>query len=236
MPYSISNAKRAALFRNREIYKKIVNIETLYNRGVVDSSIHQMLFQSAMIMACASLEQYLVSFFDDWTIKLQQQNAKFRDIPASLRTYFLMKQQHRHMKELVAFGDEMKYTTETAITKSYYAVHINSRLIKGVIEFRDFKFYTKDSFPTEDNLKKLFSIIGYPAVMHRLNILSRTTFKFRLQSFLDTRNAIAHRQSADLTFQDMQNNFAIARAFIHYLDQILYAHLTATADSKFWPS
>lgn len=236
MPYSTSSSKKIALRKIRDIHKKANLIEDLHNKQkVIDFDIHQMTFHSAIILTCASLEQYLVTIFDDWLIKLQKGKAKFKNVPDALKTYFLMKHQIHHMKSLVAHGDEFKYTTETSVNQKYYAILNPRRLVNGIEEFKDFKFYSKKSFPSEENIKKMFSIIGFPSVFHELSVRGKRSFKLSLNSFLDVRNSIAHRQAPDLTIGDMIEHFRIIRLLIHLLDKILYSHIFNVSGLQFWP-
>lgn len=235
MSYQISLSRKTALARSREIFKDALAVQVLYQNRALTSSVQQMMFQAAVIMACASLEQYIVSFFDDWLLKLQQNKAKFKHIPPSMKTYFLMKKHRHNMQNLIAVGDEMKFIRETDITQEYYAVLDGRRLIKGIASFRDFKFYDGSSFPTENNIKKIFSILGMPRIFEELRDRSNRSFVYLLRSFLDVRNAIAHRQSPDLTIDDMKNYLGTVRALILYLDKVLYWHLTNVSEVAFWP-
>ena len=234
MDYRISASRKAAIHRSREIYKNASSIEELYAKKVLSSNVQQMLFQSAVVMACASVEQYLVSFFDDWLINLQK--AKFKHVPSSLKTYFLMSRQRTSMKKLVVGGDEMQFIKETDINQQYYSVLNERRLIKNIVDFKNFKFYAGRTFPSENNIKKLFSIIGLPRVFDELKSVSNRSFVFILNSFLDVRNAIAHRQAPDLTIDDMRNHLSAIRAFVLYLDKVLFWHLDNISDTAFWPS
>ncbi|MCA8830310.1 HEPN domain-containing protein [Hymenobacter pini] len=236
MNYSSSKSKYFALKKIKESYKQVIIINELHKSSSINYDIQQMTFQSAIIIACASLEQYMVSFIDDWFIQLEQNKAKFKHIPLSLKTYFLMQQQIKSIRTLIAYGDEMKYVSETILSNDYYIVHNPNKSIKSVSVFRNFKLYENKSFPSDRNIKKIFTILGQPKIFEELRSISNISFLYLLTSFLDVRNAIAHRQAPDLTISDMEKHFRNIRRLIRYIDMYLFTHICQISESRFWPS
>lgn len=231
MPYSKSRSRQAFesnLRRLRELSKT-----ASYKKSKFCYDHQNLIYQSAIFLACASIEEYLKNFFEDLVFEYNNNAAVLSNLPSNLRALRLLKMQNNILKVFFLNGDEFK--SIEAIKKSWdnYKVtndsellssHITSHLIIGT-----------NKYPSIKNLRLLYNRIGVNDVLNKISVKGKKDYKSQLESFLSVREAISHQAAPTLTNDDVKRHFKNILDIINQLDRIKYSQIVKVSGRIYWP-
>lgn len=232
MPYSKSKSRIGF----EENLKKLKNLAKTasYKKSNISYDHKNLICQSSIFLACASIEEYLKNFIEDLVYEFKQNSANISELPDNFRALKLLLSQEHIFKNYVFNGDEPK--SLKAINKAWnnYEIIHDDKEISFHITARDIIGTKK--YPSVKNLKILYNRFGIKDIFSLLHKKAQKDFKPPLESFLSIREAISHQAAPTVTYDDVKRHFENINDFINYLDRIKYSHLCEVSDQKYWPN
>lgn len=231
MPYKKSRARF-------EFEKTSVDLLSLarqisFKKVALSYAHKNLIFQSTIVLLCSSIEEYLRVFIEDLFFNYKTLKAPLSKIPINPRTFTLFINQRSIYESFINNRDEAKILEKLDVTNKHnYSIidesqvctyHINSKLLVN-----------DKKYPSPKNLKILFNRIGIKNIFSHTDMIGHKNYEFILRSFLDVRETIAHQESTDLTFEDVNRNFKNIIDLLDKLDRISFKHICKVSGQKYW--
>ena len=232
MPYSKSRSRQSFelnLKRLQELSKT-----ASFKKSNFSYDHQNLICQSAIFLACASIEEYLKNFFEDLIFEYKKQSIQLSGLPENLRALKLLISQSHIFKSFVFNGDESK--SLTAINRSWgnYEITNDAKTLTHHVKAQDIIGTRK--YPSVRNLKTLYNRIGIENVLHQIEVKGQKDYQSQLESFLSIREAISHQAAPTVTHSDVVRHFKNIKELINQLDRIKYSHITKISGEKYWPN
>jgi len=232
MPYSKSRSRKG--FESNLSKLKSLSLNASYKKTNIKYEHRVLIYQSAIFLASASIEEYIKNFFEDLIFEYKSKDAILSDIPENIRALKLLTSQMNIFKTYVNTGDEAR--SIKAITKAWdnYDIVDNSLKLEYHIKSRDIIGTKK--YPSIKNLKILYNRLGINDIIKALEKKGKKDYKSQLESFLSIREAISHQAAPSLTYTDVKRNFENLSDIINQLDRLKYSQIIKLSGNKFWPN
>lgn len=196
---------------------------------------HQnLVYQSAIFRACASIEEYLNTFCEDLLFRFKDKGAKLSEIPANVRASALLNRQADLFKSYIVYGDEVAVLKSLQPNTGVYRLCSDGDTLTNQISKHDILGTRK--YPSIKNLKVLFNRLGIIDIMTEAHKRGKKDYTSKLESFLSVREAISHQLPPPLTFKDVKRHFQNVVELMNQFDRIMFAHVAKVSASKFWPT
>ncbi len=231
MPYSRSRA-RVSFDSNLDKLLSLSRKASYRNKGF--SYDHQnLIYQSGIFLACASIEEYLKNFIEDLIFEYRSNGAVLGELPDNIRALVLLLGQKDIFKTYVFNGDETKSLKKLHPSSPLYRISNNNTPIGNQVKAK-FVIGTK-KYPSVKNLKILYNRLGINNILQQAHARGQRDYTNQLESFLSIREAISHQAPPSLTFDDIKRNFGNIRSLINSLDRIKYSHVVKHSSNNYWP-
>ncbi len=231
MPYSKSRSRQSFelnLKKLRELSKT-----ASYKKSQFSYDHKNLVCQSAIFLACASIEEYLKNFFEDLIFEFKSNSAKLSEVPSNARVLKLLNSQTQIIKSFVFNGDETKTIKSLNNSWSNYEIIDDNKILTHHITARDIIGTKK--YPSSKNLKVLYNRIGIPDILKIIEAKGHKDYKSLLESFLSVREAISHQAAPTVTYDDVKRHFKNILDLINQMDRVKYSHIVKISGDKFWP-
>ena len=76
--------------------------------------------------------------------------------------------------------------------------------------------------------------MGISNVFNNADKRAKRSYEPIIQSFLDIRQAIAHQNPPDLTYNDVKHQLSNIKSFVSTLDRILFSHVSSIHGVECW--
>ncbi|MCD7973371.1 MAG: hypothetical protein LUG18_12035 [Candidatus Azobacteroides sp.] len=230
MPYCKSSAREEfelELERLKKLAKK-----TTFKSAFFSYDHEQLIYQSCIFLLCARIEDYTKNLIDNILYNYRQKGAILSELPENARTKALIDSQKVHFKNFYNNTDEKKLIESLRISNSCYKLILDNSSFKSQIN--SYNIISTNKYPSIKNLKILYHRIGIQDIVKQINIESKKDLKTAFESFLSLRESIAHQNSNNLTFNDIERHFFNVKQYINYIDRIVYKHICKNSKSLFW--
>lgn len=196
---------------------------------------HQnLVYQSAVFRACASIEEYLKTFCEDLIFSYQSKAAKLVNLPSNLRAAALLNRQKEIFKTYLVYGDEVDVLRRLQPSDGLYKLSRDEDVLNGQIGKHDVLGTQK--YPSVKNLKIVFNRLGISDIMNEVNRRGKKDYKTQLESFLNIREAISHQSPPALTFDDVKRHLYHIVDLLNQFDRVLFSQVVKLSNSAHWPS
>ncbi|MES2593874.1 MAG: HEPN domain-containing protein [Verrucomicrobiota bacterium] len=196
---------------------------------------HQnLVYQSAIFRACASIEEYLKAFCEDLIFCYKTKGAKLSELPSNLRASALLNRQKELFKSYIVIGDEVSTLKSLQPGYGIYKLCQDEDILSSQLGKHDVLGTQK--YPSIKNLKVVFNRLGVGNIMDEAHKRGKKDYKTQLESFLSVREAISHQLPPPLTFEDVKRHFHNVADLLNQFDRILFAHVVKVSAMKYWPS
>jgi hypothetical protein len=231
MPYSKSRSRKAFELNLKRL--KELSKTASYKKSNFSYDHQNLVCQSAIFLACASIEEYLKNFFEDFVFELGGNSAVLADIPENLRALKLLKSQSSIFKTFILNGDESKSINAINKAWSNYEVTEDAKLLTNQIKSSDIVGTKK--YPSPKNLKVLYNRMGIKDVLNQIAAKGKKDYKSQLESFLSVREAISHQAAPTVTHSDVKRHFKNILDIVNQLDRVKYSQITKVSSGLYWP-
>ena len=191
----------------------------------------EMIFQAAIFKTSALIEEYLKNIIYDWIYNIKKNSLTADTLPENLRFYFLSYKHLGAYQSFIQNKDERKLINkfkENSVNNLFY----DDQILSNEINARD--IIQANKYPSVKNIKKLFQRLGVKNVFDLVSAKTKKQFPQSLQSFLDVREAIAHQNPPQLTYNDVKNNIETVDKFVSALDRIFFSIIIKNQGEKCW--
>lgn len=232
MPYSKSKS-RVNFEENLKRLRSLARTAS-YKKSGFSYDHKNLICQSSIFLACASIEEYLKIFIEDLLYEFNHNSANVSELPDNFRALKLLLSQQHIFKNYVFNGDEPK--SLKAINKAwdkYEIIHDNKEVSKHI---HPQDIIGTKKYPSVKNLKILYNRFGIKDIFKAVQLRAKKDYKPSLESFLSIREAISHQAAPQVTYEDVKRNFENIQGLVNHLDRIKYSHFCKISGEKYWPN
>ncbi|TCL03687.1 HEPN domain-containing protein [Sodalis ligni] len=214
------------------IYEEQVRYVSL-KVNLIRDDICQCVYKNAIFQTSAAFEEYIKSILEDWIDMLLRRDATLDKLPKELLLFATGRLQKNAFSGLLLNGDEKQFINKISGIRNLKYFFTETSQIKGLVKSHEFVRDRK--YPSEKNIKALFYRFGLDNIFDEINHRGKRDFKKVLESFSDSRTAIAHDHvTISLNLQEVKLKLQAVRDIIVVLDKVLYKHVCSISGPEFW--
>lgn len=232
MAYKASRSRRNFELGLRPYFKMLRSVDT----NATDPQIRQYVIAATIFLSHASLENYIRDLFDGICSAFTFQTVPGKQLPKELRVFIIARSSNleSYYSNFHASGDEGKLLANLSnILKNPKRTLIDDGL--PIPKFTGPEIISGKSYPSADNLQKIFHRIGIPKIFSKLTAELRSDSELLLKGFSDKRTELAHNAVIPGTSaQDVADEIKRITKFVAALDRISYRHVTGLVSQKIW--
>lgn len=214
-------------------YRRVLSLVDL---KPINPTIRQYVVSAAVFLGHASFENYIKDLFGSLAKALSLQGVTTEKLPKELRMYLLAQSANwpSHFANFNANGDERKLLQNLGnlLGNPSRFFMVDGVQVPSVVGMN---LLSKKSYPSEDNLQRVFERIGIPNVFDVTSAILKANARLLLKGFADKRTELAHNAVMPGTSaQDIQDELKRFAAFVGAIDRVSYAHITKLVGQKTW--
>ncbi len=233
MAYRKSSARIEFENKSSELLQLAKNIS--YKRVKLSYKHKNLIYQAAIVLLCASFEEYLKCFVEDLIYQYKTKSAKLSELPQNIRAYgLLVNQQDIFKRFFISSGEKPALDELNNSSRFIYSILNDDEVFNNHIHSQS--IHSKRKYPNPNNIKILYNRLGISNIFSRINSRGRKDYELIVSAFLDVRSSIAHQAIINLTIEDIERHFVNVIDVINQLDRIAHSHCCKVSNSKYWPS
>jgi hypothetical protein len=232
MPYSKSRS-RQSFESNLKKLKELSRTASL-KKSKFSYDHKNLVCQSAIFLACASIEEYIKNFFEDLVFEYKSKEVIISNIPENLRALKLLTSQSHIIKTFVFNGDEAKSLASINKSWSNYEIIDDNKVLTYQLRAGDIIGTKK--YPSSKNLKVLYNRLGINDILKTIEVRGKKDYKSQLESFLSVREAISHQAAPTVLYDDVKRHFKNLTDLINQLDRVKYSQIVLISGELYWPN
>lgn len=197
-----------------------------------DADIRDLVFQATILLSSAALESYLKLVLEGWFFQVKsQQNVG--GIPPAAKATLAVQALSQKFAHFSYSGDEVRLATALQGHAPLWAFLAPNAAIPSF--FDGSKLTSKKTYPSVDNINRLFARVGLSKVFTRLDAIMGRDSEQLIIAFGSLRTALAHSQPPSITIQDIETNLDNLEAFVAAVDRLLHKHVVKASGAMCWP-
>jgi len=230
MPYSKSKARTE--FEKSSDDLLLSSRKASFKNSKISYEHKILIFQSAIFLLSALIEEYLKTFVEDLIFNYKSKNAQLDKIPDNFRSLLLLESQLNSFKTYINSGDESKILTRLSTNLPHYKIILNNEIFTNQIP-PSLIIGTK-KYPSIKNLNLLYNRLGISKIIIEIQKKGKKDYEMMLKSFLDVRETIAHQKAPSITIEDVKRHYSNINEIIGMLDRVTYSYISRKSGSIFW--
>lgn len=229
MPYRRSTAKSDFDSRVKALFATAEHVE---NSNRFRKDVKALVFQGAIFQLSAAIEDYVSANLSSWLYQVGRQGLQCRQMPESVRSYFLSAVHTQSYRRYAFDGDEKQLLRSIALKNLEFQLVIDTNPFPPHLTGQ--QLAKGRTYPSVKNLEALFVRIGLDTLFNELSRRTRSNAALTLKSFNDVRNTIAHASPPALTYVDVDRHFREIKALIAAMDRVLWSYVNRWSGSSCW--
>jgi hypothetical protein len=207
--------------------------EASYKKSKIPYPAIEMILQAAIFKTSALLEEYIKNSINDWIYLAHKENCSAGSLPMELRWYYISVAHVDAYRSYINNKDEKRLLTNL-ISKKENCLFQDNHTIKKII--KPSIILGNKKYPSVKNIKRLFTRLGIGNIFPKIDKKTKRQYEPLVKSFQDIRQAIAHQNPPDLTYNDIKNHINNIQGFVSALDRVLFSHIVSYHGMKCWRS
>ncbi len=208
------------------------------DQQITEPTIRQYVISAAVFLGHGSFENFIRELFDTFARCISKPGVESKDLPLDLRLFLLAQsvQLEKHYANYQASGDEKRLLQGLKSLVNSPKKHLlQDREQTPAIAGSEI-LLTK-SYPSAENLERVFSRIGLPRIFHSVNAILRADGELLLKGFSDKRTELAHTAVMPGTSAtDIREELEKMEKFVAAIDRVVYKHVTTLVGQAVWYS
>lgn len=234
MPYTKSHA-RVEFDSTIEKYKSLAKSTEKISNKILSYDHKSMIFQSIIVALSSAMEEYHNNILDLMFYNMRIKGIRMGQLPINSRLLHVLSITSECTRGYLYDRDGEANT----LCKLFDRKTELKRLIDDDELFDIPSFYKSiigdKKYPSERNLKTLYSRLGVKDIFAVLHAKGHKNYKILLRSFGDLRSAIAHVGGKDVTYKDVKEQIVFVSDFVYMLDKELYSICLSSSGRSCWP-
>lgn len=204
-----------------------------YKRVNLSYDHKNLIYQAAIVLLCAAIEEYLKRFFEDLIFSYRRNGALVGHLPKQIRAFALLENQKPKYAKYLYFNDEKDVLEKLDPDNSFFQsiVDANAPLTNQITAE---SLTGKKKYPSIKNLKVLFNRIGIKNFVTKLNSAGGRDYGLDIDNFQSMRTTIAHHSAIQLTFEDVKEQFKRMDDLVNRIDRMCFGHICQESSIVYW--
>jgi len=234
MPYKTSRSRKNL----QTAYSGIYSVIAISKRRTIDPKIKDYVIAAAIFLAHAELENFVADIFSAFAIGAQSVAKKGSLLPKELRSHLFLSKANTQ----IIFGKYLTGGPEKDVIRSFISV-LNGP-VRSIVDdstellpFNGSDIFSKQKYPSKDNLKKLFFRIGIDNVFDKLSAYLKQDSIALLESLSSLRTQLAHTGTLPgISSEDVKNRIVETERFVGAMDRLIYSAVSTNFGYVTWRS